>query len=351
MKSLWLALLIGLLGAVASPAVAFTVGTGFTDPCHERFTMAAYYQTRAAVPVDQIPEPRDGPWESFIEKLLEDLEYPALSRKESFYFASLLAGVRANDTDGHSTINLNALRSLHVHPELQYEHFLRAPGDDYEEGNQAAIKASREQILAFFELMREFRKKDPAEQIIRVTIAVDFHGEIKVDAWAVAYYLGKALHTFHDSFSHTIRSPDLTHIVHVLNYAEAVTDTWEDQERDGIRHSVSLDGCGPDVGEILVGVLDSSVDLVFAATAFIDGKDDDLITVRAVMDKWLSYQPGCDQSNHYCDSPWAKRALANPTLPYLEDIFGCHTAAAAAGSAWPLFLLVLVGLSPRRRRR
>jgi uncharacterized protein (TIGR03382 family) len=335
---------------IAPEALAFTVGTGFTDPCHERFAMAAYFQTRVALPLDRIPEPDDGPWEAFVDEVYDQLGYPPVDRKEKFYFASLLAGVRANDTDGHSTLNLNALRSLHVLPELQYEHFLRAQDDDYEEGNQAAIDKSRAQLLEFFELIREHRDEKSSEQIIRVNVNVDFHGEIEVDAWAVAFYLGKALHTMHDSFSHTIRTDDMSKIIQVLNYAEAVSGNWK-EERDGLRHSEAMDECNREMGPVLDGLLQASVDLVFAASKFIDGEDEELTTLRAVMDKWLVYEPGCDMSNNYCDSPWAERARDEPTLPYMEAIFGCSCAHPKGASPVLPAGLVLIVLCFRRGAR
>jgi hypothetical protein len=315
-----------LVGTLLCPGSsrAFTVGTGFTDPCHERFAMAAYFQTQAAVPEDRMPKPQSGPWEPFVEAIFKDLGYISDSRKKSFFFASLLAGVRANDTDGHSTLNLNSLRTLHVHPELQYEHFLRAQSDDYNEGNLKAIENSRLQILEFFDEIQYYLAKDPAVQIIKVNIAVDFHGEIEVDAWAPAYFLGKAMHTLDDSFSHTIRTDDMRQIIHVLNYADAIAGNW-DEERDGLRHSDAMDKCNREMGPVLEGVLQISIDLVFAATAVINGEDDELTGVVALMDKWLAFKEGCDMSNNYCDSQWAARAKADPTLPYVEAVFGCAT--------------------------
>jgi hypothetical protein len=46
----------------------------------------------------------------------------------------------------------------------------------------------------------------------------------------------RALHAGEDSFTHTLRTPDMHGIVHVMNYAEAVGGTLE-EERDGLAHS------------------------------------------------------------------------------------------------------------------
>lgn len=330
-----------LLVFMVHDARAFSVSTGFTDPCHERFAMAAISQARVIVPLELIPEPPGGTWETFFNHLFEDLAYVSQGRREDFFFFSIMAGVRANDTDGHSTLNLNALRTLHVHPELQYEHFLRAQGDDYEEGNTVAIENGRRQLLDFFAEIQRYLLMDPRDQIITVIVTVDFHGEVDVDAWAPAFYLGKALHTMADSFSHTIRTDDMSKIIHVLNYAEAVSGKWE-EERDGLRHSNSMDECTEAMGPVLEGVLQASVDLVFAAMAVMEGEDDDLLGVQAVMDKWLTFEPGCNMQNNYCDSQWAQRAKDNPTLPYVESIFGCSCSTDAGAPALFLIFLLLV---------
>jgi hypothetical protein len=179
-----------------------------------------------------------------------------------------------------------------------------------------------------------------------VIVTVDFHGEVEIDAWAPAFYLGKALHTIADSFSHTIRTDDMSKIIHVLNYAEAVAGEWK-EERDGLRHSNSMDECTEAMGPVLEGVLQASVDLVFAAMAVIEGEDENLVGVQAVMDKWLTYETGCSMQNNYCDSQWAQRAKDDPTLPYMESIFGCSCGGRAGAPA--LILIFLIPAIFRRR--
>jgi len=347
---LLLLVVIGML-EVSGRAEAFTVNSGFTDPCHERFTMVTHFQTRVRIPSELIPDAPEGAWESFIKAIEKQMAISFESRGERFYYASLLAGVRANDTDGHSTLNLNALRSMHVHPEMQYEHFLRAQDDDYEQGNIHAIEMGREKILYFFELMKQFLILPRASQIIDVGIAMDFHGEVKIQVWAVAFFLGKALHTLQDSFSHTIRTDDMMRIIHVLNYVEAVGGGWE-EERDGLRHSDAMDECGEEMGPVLEGVLGASNDLIFAAEAFIQSAGEDDLPVQVVLDKWTSYQEGCDMSNDYCDSVWAKRASEHPTLPYLESYFGCQSLERKGGTWLAMGILVtcLVFWGLRRRK-
>jgi MYXO-CTERM domain-containing protein len=341
-----LAPILVLLFLASQDAQGFSVSTGFTDPCHERFAMAAIAQARVIVPLELMPEPPTGTWETFFNHLIEDLGYVSQGRREDFFFFSILAGVRANDTDGHSALNLNALRSLHVHPELQYEHFLRAQDDDHEEGNTIALENSRQQLLDFFTLIQEYLDMDPEDQIISVIVTVDFHGEVDVDAWAPAFYLGKALHTMADSFSHTIRTDDMSKIIHVLNYAEAVSGKWS-EERDGLRHSSSMDECTEAMGPVLEGVLQSSVDLVFAAMAVLEGEDENLVGVHAVMDKWLTFEPGCNLQNNYCGSQWAKRAKDDPTLPYIESIFGCSCQTESGSPALLLLFLLLTAFRKR----
>ena len=109
------------------------------------------------------------------------------------------------------------------------------------------------------------------------------------------------------------------------------------------------------MGPVLEGVLGASNDLIFAAEAFITSAGVDDLSIRVVLDKWTSYQEGCDMSNGYCDSIWAKRASDNPTLPYLESYFGCQSLGGQ-GSAWVAmgflgFCLVFWRLKSRQSKK
>lgn len=203
---------VGILAA-AGPGAAFEVGSLVTDPCHERITIAGYLLTTLDIPRDRVEVPPPGPWLEVAQAFAARFRVTTADDVELFFLHSLILGSRANDTDGHSTLDLSALRQLHLYPEGQYEHCLRTADDDGEAGNVAAVAGCRRVVLAHLDESASAAALPRSEQIVRVPLDVDFYGGVEVEAWAPAFALGQALHVLQDSFAHTVRTEDLRGIL------------------------------------------------------------------------------------------------------------------------------------------
>ncbi|MCP4133069.1 MAG: hypothetical protein GY754_19035 [bacterium] len=342
------------------PVYSWSVASAAGDGCHEKFVINVY-QNGVSNGLDDIlsgmniDPPQSDEWEEIVDYMLANRNLSTPSRLSKFFIFSLLMGVRSNDTDGHSVLNINALRSIHVKPEGQYEHFLRAPTDDYSAGDINAINRSKEKILNLVKKANGYIIMSPDDQIIKVHMMMDFYGRIEVDVWAPVYYIGSALHIMQDSFSHTIRiGTDMKSIIHVCNYAEAVYGSWE-EERDGLRHSDAMDKCNVD-NDLTAGAISASNELMTAIT-FSVNNNDSYAAVDTELTDWCTYLPGCDASNNYCGSEWAQFAKDNPTEPYMTSIFGCNCSGDITSTSLidisPIMiagLFLFVGLRNRKRR-
>lgn len=368
---------LALLVCVLPASAGFTVASGVTDPCHERVTVAAYRQ--AAVRLPDIDEDRvpSGDWEDIMDRVVG--KEVADNRAERFILFSLLVGVRAPDGEGYSLTNLSALRAIQSDADGQYVHCLRAAEDDYYAGNATAVEGC---ILAMVASLREAASYDPTlgdkggRELIEVPFSLDAYGVFEVEVAAMPYYLGRALHTFQDSFTHTLRSPDMRRIVHVMNYEAAIADTLV-EERDGMPHSAATDACAlvPDeTGELVnrdrvFAAVEATADLLRAFTRYLelrqtDPENTDRVEAEfsAVLAKWMRLEDPsnlgdfdeCVQENDYCDSPWlglARLRPAGPVLPCAVTTPGARGLPApgwALGIAW--CAVVLVGRRVRRRR-
>jgi len=351
--------LIAMLVSLAGPAPtrAFTVGSGFSDACHERISAAAFLMSQASLP--PVPEGLvpDGEWERILDASFP--EAATLSRDERFLLFSLVVGARAPDSEGFSLTNLTVLRSVHADPRGQYVHCLRAPEDDHSLGNATALAGCRREILENVRRALEFIRDDTEDELIEVPVTLDNYGSFEVEVDPPTYYFGRALHTFEDSFTHTLRTPDMRRVVHVMNYEAAIAGDL-DEGRDGMAHSGAADSC-----VIVSGVTGEVVNRarVFAATeasaelgrafgrAIIDlreGQTDVSVLIAeidGVLLKWLRLaDPSalgdfseCTEANDYCDSPWLEVARLKPTAP----ILGCSAAPAPTTFAALAFVLVL----------
>lgn len=337
-----------LLGA--RRAEAFTVRTAFTQACHEVMTLSALMEAVDSIDLERIPAPRTSKWESVVDWIASDLGVSMEDPRERFYYFSLLAGVRAPDTDGHSFSNLETVRALHVDPDGQHEHCLRAP---YEDGSEGNLSAARGCVRVFIEAMEDASEAAEAEETrIFVPFMLDHYGRIELEAWAPAYHLGRALHVLQDSFSHTIRTPDLQALLHITNYAEAVSGSLR-ASRDGIAHSVATDRCDLDNAERASAAVEASIELLG-----LTGSSPERLrasVIKAFAARWLSLDESasrCTLANDFCDSPWLERALEEPTRPPL----GCSASAPGAdrdarGSLVALFAFsAIVGAWLLRRR-
>ncbi len=336
MRSLCSLVVLALV-LVTRPATAYTVGTGFSDACHEKIVVATYTQHLADFPLEDIPPPRGeaaGKMSAhFLRLFLVSLD----DDRQRNLLMSLIIGVQAPDTHGHSLLELENTRNIHAAPDDQYAHALRMPKDDGPEGDLAVIAGTRAHIKQLVEKFRAEMEKPREQQFVTYEYYVDYYGMVKVDVWSPAFYLGEALHALQDSFAHSIRSDDFRRIRHVLNYAEAISHDY-DEARDGLRHSASLDLCTGDTHPVVTAAREASVDFLRTVTAAPSEVD-------TVLDRWLTHESGCTIDNGYCGSPWVAVAKRDPTHPYL----GCTQAPARAVAPLASVILVLWLIRCRRR--
>ena len=348
------ALLALVASAVAGSAQAFTVRALDRAACHEAMTRDAFAALPAGFDAEgAVPLPGSNRWVDIAAYLGEDLFAGAAGAAERFMLYSLVLGARYPDLRGASATDIQSLREIHRDPERQDAHFLRAIGDDYAAGDAAAIAKGEAYIREQVELVAEFLALPKGEQIVERSVFVELYGEVSTPVWAPAFYFGVAVHTVEDSFSHTVRSDDLTRIRHVCNYIEAVTTDY-DLERDGLRHSWAMDRCDVEAAQLAAVARQAFDDFlaVFATSG-------DIAWPGSRLDEffgaWMTLEPGCDDANDYCGSKWADLARTDPSLPFWETLFGCDVVPGAdrtlaAGPAAVLVLALLVLWIARRRR-
>lgn len=322
-----------LLGLLALRAWGYSIGTAFSEPCHERLTAEAFDAVRSQL--------------EFTEGAT--LRQPALeqtygvtpgSEPERFALMSLLIGVHAPDTEGRSLLELENTRLIHVAPFDQYGHALRNADDDGVDGELRALDGIRARLRALLAEVRVELARQPAEQRRRVPYYFDGYGLLEIEVWSPAYVLGRAVHLMQDAFSHALRSDDLHRIRHLLNYADAITPRY-DERRDGLRHASSLDACGEETAPLTMAARTASAELIIDVLGA-QGDGD------AEIARWLEQETGCDFDDAYCDSPWAIVARRDPTVPLL----GCSTSGDGVNlliAAW-LALRSYRGTRPRGSR-
>ncbi|MEM9188335.1 MAG: hypothetical protein AAGF12_04130 [Myxococcota bacterium] len=365
------ALVLPLVGLVATPVSAFTVRSAFTDGCHELVTGAGFFQALPELPpINDDAIPSDN-WEEVLDHLYPDLDLP---RGQKFVFFSLIAGVRGPDSEGYSLTNLSALRGIQGDPAGQYVHCLRAESDDFVAGNGTALEGCRQSIIDSLRKAVEAAGAGETEDgVITVPFALDNYGSFDLRVSAVAYYVGRALHTFQDSFTHTLRSPDMRRVVHMMNYEAAIVNELE-EHRDGMAHSSATDSCNSlaaQTGELVnrdrvFAATEATADLLRAFARVVEFAQTDpddpmrqLAEVDAVLLKWmrladpadLGDYTECTMMNDYCDSPWLSLARVGPAGPTLSCAAAEPGASRASGSRVPLGVASVAVLSWAYRRR
>ncbi len=335
----------------ASMAWSYTIGTGFTESCHEVMTLEVYFDTETPPELEPLeaPIPKGDTWRTLANYLEEDNSLSFKDDRERLAVLSLMLGVRSPDTEGHSVTNLETLREAHTNPSGQYAHFLRSTNDDYTEGDVEAIEGSVKIFRDLLQIGLAYLDFPLDAQVIKTDVYLDFYGRIEMEVWAPLFYFGVALHILQDSFSHAVRSDDLTKIRHVMNFVEAV-QIGHQPTRDGLAHSTAMDNCQGPGREISEGAKVASKELFLAMSQAI--QNDSLDPVDEFIGRWFVYEEGCTVQNNFCGSKWAATARQDPTVPYFSSILDCTQVHAANGwRAVSLFLLLLGVLFWRRERR
>jgi len=338
--------LIAAACCVPPEAGAFSIATGFSTPCHEEITTTAFLLSGFDIDIDGIAIPKSEQWRQLAAVIRERHDIPSISDPVDFAFFSMYVGVRSNDTEGHSALNLASLRSIHTSVDGQDLHCLRAIDQDGPQGDKPAIEACRKFILSQIGVATSFLIRPPPEQLLTTRFTLDFFGDVPVDVWAPAYYTGRAMHTLQDSFTHTLRSEDLRRIRHVMNFVEPL-GPGHDEARDGLAHSMAMDECGdPATAPMTMAAIEASGDLLYAASRSLGIRDQN--EVELVLDKWLQYEEGCTIDNLYCQSSFLPHARTNVTEPFVS----CSAARdASSGPGVVVALLLSLALLARRPRR
>lgn len=346
-----------------SPAAAWEIDTGRSDPCHERITLGAFGigeapfvrpdGDRLSATFDLLVEraaevgvPGDRTTDDFIASAAGTFGFTHFDRTERWVMASLIAGARHPDTQGKSLLQLRSTRATHIDAERQALHSLRRPSHDGPAGDAQAVADARRAIT---ETLRRAHRQWHADAITEAEWVFPFRGRTDVRVFAAAFEFGRAAHTIQDAYTHMLRDADGA-VVTVLNYAEAV---WEGHERsrDGLRHSGRLDRCEAgdafDAARIRAAG-DATMALQRAANATLGEATFDDGALTSALDRVYTLREGCTVANDYCDTAWLEPALQSQTEPI--RLWFC-AASDGAPPGWAWLALVLFGCMRWRRER
>ncbi len=313
---------------IATDAGAYTFETAVSDGCHERITFDAWRDVRGAIAGNLPVDPA----------LKDDLPFRTTGEMNDEASIALLVGVRDVDLAGNDPVDLFEVVQTHGDPRRQHEHCLRSPEGDEPSGTADTLRLCRDWI------------RETTLAALRATgrsstqVFLETRGKVDVSLPERYLLLGRALHTLEDSFAHAYRTEDGRRVRAALNWVDFVGSDFEER-RDGPHHLKSLDRCD-DFDPIVTVRVKAATDAARALlTAALSGDATDgerALRIDAVLDEYLSLEPGCTFDNAWCGAPERKFVE--------QDESGCSTRSgdsdkeAILGVA--LMLLVL-----RRRSR
>lgn len=373
------------LSLVAREGAAYTIGSAFTHSCHERMSATAVALYLESLGNDVVVSlPANDAWKvaaQDIRRLLADTDRvaPLLETDEGLFIAfSMLSGLRFPDTYGYSVTDVNAARRVHgdLTPQTQYAHALRAATDEGDSGDLSALNGVRDTMDLYVSEMVRLLDAPPQQQLLESYVYLDHYGRTEIEVWGPAWLLGQGLHALQDSFSHSIRSEDGAHVLHVLNFVDAYRgDLHHD---DGLAHSTGMDDCDrEEVSALVVAARDRSLALVSAVEKLRAG-DGGQALLAGLSDcapdrlgdaecGWFAYYPQCKEriergeglegtccsrETRFCDSPLLHTIEETPTEPYVGAALGCQSARCQTSSGLSaLWGLLLVAFGGFRRRR
>jgi hypothetical protein len=344
--SVYLTLIVATVAATAGGARAYSYESVVSDGCHERLMMDAWREARDVTGLQApIVTTRDD------DALVRDVPFSLDRDLRDLASVSLLIGGRDPDVKGRHGIDSTELATVHGDPDGQKEHCLRRDGHDGEEGSRLALEECHEHIRALAYnaidagLDAEGFPDGDRRTIVPVHLAIG--GRVNAPLPIFYVYMGQALHALQDSFTHAFRDPDdHLEVTVVLNWVDFAEDGLRER-RDGPPHMVGLDQCvGTDafLTERRGVARDASVELLMAT--IVDPSDSfdpeaRKAEVDRVLTRYLSFHPGCNADNRWCDAP-ENRYRAKTEC-------GCRTVGRGGGDASVLFLLFVVALGVRRR--
>jgi hypothetical protein len=337
------ALIAGFI--VPSVAHGYTISSTVTTGCHETITSEALRAVRLEL-ATAAPLPADRNERA----LIRDLEFVPDGDMNDLGGATLLVGVRDNDLKGRDSSDVTQLALVHGDPNNQREHCLRNAHEKEPGGSEMAILDCRafirERIGQALEGLDATGTPDLSK---RTQLPLYLALRHSVDASLPTYYvrIGQAIHAIEDSFTHTYRTPDGMQITTVLDWVDEANGNLAEAS-DGPPHATDLDRCD-DADELRTQRRALATE---AATAILrttldptQTSDQKMASVEVILDKYLSYSPGCNFDNAWCDAPEHKYGNGSG--------LGCHLSGPenrASGWGWA-GLLGLLGLVGRRRWR
>ena len=338
------AVLALLCGALPRTALGYTIENLIGSGCHESITAAAFRTVRRELPTAAPLEADDND-----RALIDDLQFKLDPDMQDLGGATLLAAVRDNDLKGRGSSDLEQLAGVHGNPEGQEEHCLRSQDQDEPGGSEAAVAACRTYLRArIVEALAGLDAAGKPDASKRTTLTIHLSLRGKVDAPLPTYYvkMGQAIHAIEDSFSHTYRSADGTHITVVLNWIEKVGGTLV-ESRDGPGHAALLDHCD-DADALRTakhrGAIAAVTGVLRATLDSQKSVDQKMAAVDTVLDEFMTYSPGCTFANGWCEAPERQYADSSGC--------GCHTGAGngSPGSAFVACAVVCLAWLRRARR-
>ncbi len=335
------AALLSLLALSLAPtaARAFSFESAFSDGCHERITRAAV--RRVGWPGGAQPPALSA--ENAL-RLSRDLPFALTADDHNPWTLALVLGARDNDLHGYAASDFQELAVVHSAAEDQREHCLRSPTDDGPEGDVTALASCRGFILSELSLAIGDGADVDLAATESVPLSLPFSGRRDAAVQRYGWHLGRALHALQDSFTHTFRSPDGRRVRHVLNFVDPARGGDYSEARDGHDHVNSLDGCDPESArethraDLATTASEQLLGAVVDATGGSPGR---LARATAVLDAWLTVEPGCVYDNRWCNAPEADE----------DNAAGCSASPSARTSTVSLVAALAVAALLLRRRR
>lgn len=345
------------LSVIPARAPAWQILSALTDPCHEQMSFSAIEGIEGlAFPGDTsgIPDSALFPpayWKvdqtvvGIATMIGDEMGVTFDSDRTALAALSVFVGCRYPDITEGSPYDFSVMRAVMLDDAHEDSHFLRRSYDDGPGGDAGAAADARALIREEIDLAIQSARGPVKERYVNHVVSVDFYGDVELPLYEPMYRLGRALHTFEDSFSHTVRSDDLHSIVSIMNSIDALSGHF-DEERDGIAHSMAMDRCMEDAAGIAPVAAGAVRELVGAVSAAVDVAAEDRID--DVFDRWLSVTAGCTFENNYCEVSWLEVARRDPYGPLIPMFLGC--GAAPTGNPWMLILMLMPVVAFRARR-
>ena len=302
MTRIFAAILLWVLLA-PGPTDAYTISSVLTPGCHEDLTSEALRTVRLDVPgAAPIPLTRNE------QALVDDVQFTAAADMKDLGAATLLVSVRDNDLKGRSSDDLTELAEVHGNPDNQDEHCLRSRTQDEPGGSEAAVNDCRAFIRGrISEALEGLDASGVPDPAVRTALPVHLSLRGNIDAVLPTFYvrMGQAIHGVEDSFTHTYRTADGMKITVVMNWVDKAERQF-DEARDGPAHATRMDVC--DDSDALIATrrtlaTEASTALLRAVLDPLKTKAEKMTTVDGILDRYLSYSPGCSFANGWCNAP------------------------------------------------